>query len=48
MLCIRVPEIHDAGIRWGAEHVGAEIAPDAGVVAEPIADEPVATAGGTR
>ena len=48
VLCIRVPEIHDAGIRWGAEHVGAEIAPDAGVVAEPIADEPVATAGGTR
>ena len=40
VLCIRVHEIHDAGIRWGAEHVGAEIAPDAGVVAEPIADEP--------
>ena len=40
VLCIRVDEIHDAGITWGAEHVGAEIAPDAGLIAEPIADEP--------
>ena len=44
VLCIRVDEIHDAGIRWGAEHVGDEIAPDAGVVAEPIADEPAVEA----
>jgi peptide/nickel transport system permease protein len=42
VLCIRKDEIHDAGIRWGADLVGAEIAPDAGLVAEPIADEPVA------
>jgi peptide/nickel transport system permease protein len=48
VLCIRVHEIHDAGIRWGAEHVGAETEHDAGLVAEPIADEPVATAGGAR
>ncbi len=40
VLCIRVDEIHDAGIRWGAEHVGAEIAPGAGLTADPIADEP--------
>ncbi|MGY1836651.1 dipeptide/oligopeptide/nickel ABC transporter permease/ATP-binding protein [Blastococcus sp. SYSU DS0510] len=40
VLCVRVREIHDAGIRWGAEHVGAEVVPDAGVVAEPIADDP--------
>ncbi|HZB18934.1 MAG TPA: dipeptide/oligopeptide/nickel ABC transporter permease/ATP-binding protein [Blastococcus sp.] len=44
VLCIRVDEIHDAGIRWGAEHVGDEIAPDAGVAAEPIADEPAVEA----
>jgi peptide/nickel transport system permease protein len=44
VLCIRVDEIHDAGIRWGAEHAGDEIAPDAGVVAEPIADEPAVEA----
>ena len=52
VLCIRVHEIHDAGIRWSAEHVGDETAPDAGVVAEPItdapADEPAPTAGVTR
>jgi peptide/nickel transport system permease protein len=40
VLCIRVDEIHDAGVRWGVESVGAEIAPDAGLVAEPVADEP--------
>jgi len=48
VLCIRVHEIHDAGVRWDADHVGAEIAPDAGVVAEPIADEPAPTAGVSR
>jgi peptide/nickel transport system permease protein len=52
VLCIRKDEIHDAGIRWGADQVGAEIAPDAGLVAEPIADEPadepVQTAGVIR
>ncbi|WP_116453607.1 dipeptide/oligopeptide/nickel ABC transporter permease/ATP-binding protein, partial [Blastococcus litoris] len=48
VLCVRVAEVHDAGIRWGAEHVGAETAPDAGVPAEPVVEQPVATTGGTR
>jgi peptide/nickel transport system permease protein len=45
VLCIRVSEIHDAGVTWGAEPVGAEVTPGAGVAADPIDDEPVPTAG---
>jgi peptide/nickel transport system permease protein len=52
VLCIRVHEIHDAGVTWGAEQVGAEVTPGAGVTADPIApepaDEPAPTAGVIR
>ena len=52
VLCIRVHEIHDAGVTWGAEPVGAEVIPGAGGTADPIADEPAAEpapiAGGIR
>jgi peptide/nickel transport system permease protein len=52
VLCIRVDEIHDAGVTWDADEVGAEIEPGAGLAAEPIAEEPVEetvpTAGVTR
>ncbi|RZU32067.1 dipeptide/oligopeptide/nickel ABC transporter permease/ATP-binding protein [Blastococcus saxobsidens] len=41
VLCIRVHEVHDAGIRWSAEPVGAELAPEAAI-------EPVPTAGVPR
>jgi peptide/nickel transport system permease protein len=52
VLCVRVHEIHDANVRWGAEPVGAEVAADAGLSADPIAEEPAveptATAGVIR
>ncbi len=52
VLCIRVDEIHDAGVTWTAEQVGAEVTPGAGVTADPIAeepaDEPAPTAGVIR
>jgi peptide/nickel transport system permease protein len=52
VLCVRVDEIHAAGVTWGAEPVGAEVTPGAGVAADPIAqepaDEPVQTAGVIR
>jgi peptide/nickel transport system permease protein len=52
VLCVRVEEIHAAGATWGVESVGAEIAPGAGLTADPItdepADEPVPTAGVIR
>ena len=52
VLCIRVDEIHAAGVNWGAERAGAEVSPGAGLTAAPIADEPadepVQTAGVIR
>jgi peptide/nickel transport system permease protein len=52
VLCVRVHQIHDAGVTWGVEQVGAEVTPGAGVTADPIAeepaDEPVQTAGVIR
>jgi peptide/nickel transport system permease protein len=47
VLCIRVDELSRANATWGAEDVGAEIAPGAGVT-EPIVDEPLPTAGVPR
>jgi peptide/nickel transport system permease protein len=41
VLCIRVREINDAGLRWGAEHAGDEVASGAGLTAEPLPAEPV-------
>jgi peptide/nickel transport system permease protein len=37
VLCIRVDEIHRAGLGWDADPVGAEIAPDAAVASAPTA-----------
>ena len=40
VLCVRVGEIHDAGLRWGAEDAGDEVASGAGLIAEPLPAEP--------
>ncbi|MEI4271218.1 dipeptide/oligopeptide/nickel ABC transporter permease/ATP-binding protein [Klenkia sp. LSe6-5] len=44
VLCVRVDEIHDEGVRWGAEPVGAEVAPAEGRPA----DDPAPNAGAAR
>ena len=51
VLCVRVDELRDA--TWDSEAVGAEVAPGAGLTAEPLTAEPLAaepapTAGATR
>ena len=52
VLCVRVSEVHDAGVRWDPERAGAELAPGAGLLAELIADdhagEPRTNAGAVR
>ena len=46
VLCIRVDELRNA--TWDPEAVGAEVAPGAGLTAEPLAAEPAPTAGALR
>jgi len=46
VLCVRVDELRHA--TWESEEVGAEVAPGAGLVNLPIADEPAPTAGVSR